>query len=132
MSPLLKDYLRKRVVIITVDGHTIVGTLEGFDKSTNLFLSQCRDNYESDKQTEQMEPLAIQICRGSEIVCCGVIEEDTKQETKEETTEEETAKEKKEDALDLVNQWPMLRTTKNIVKDEHLIWQKVWTQLTNK
>lgn len=114
MSPLLKEYLNKKVIIITTDGHSIVGTLEGFDKSTNLFLSQVTNNYESTLKDSTNGIIPIQICRGSEIVCCGVVSMGEEEES--------------EGNLANVSQWETVGTTKNIVKDEHLIWKKLWQQ----
>lgn len=115
MSPLLKEYLNKKVAIITTDGHSIVGTLEGFDKSTNLFLTTVQNNYnDGDKHKDSNDTISIQICRGSEIVCCGVIPSDEDEKIKEN--------------LANVPQWTVVKTTKNIVKDEHLIWKELWAQ----
>lgn len=90
-----------------------MGTLEGFDKSTNLFLSTVQNNYkDGDKHKDSNNTIAIQICRGSEIVCCGVVSED----------------EKIQENLANVPGWTVVKGTKNIVKDEHLIWKEVWRQ----
>ncbi|CCD23968.1 U4/U6-U5 snRNP complex subunit LSM8 NDAI_0C03080 [Naumovozyma dairenensis CBS 421] len=114
MSPLLKDYLNKKIVIITVEGSCYLAMLEGYDKYTNLIVSDVRNRFD-DKLISQ-----FQMLRGSEIVTCGLIEE----ETKETDEKEEFNKEATKDEQDVVI--PKLKDTRNRVANEHLIWQKVY------
>lgn len=128
MSPLLKEYLNQKVVVVTIDGHSIVGVLEGYDKSINLILSNVQSNYNLHKSIKESSNngggggiVSVQVCRGSEVVFCGVL-------SQEEGGEGKMEKEEESDTLRNVTQWDILKTTKNIIKDEHLIWKQVWLQ----
>ncbi|SCU79305.1 LAMI_0A08174g1_1 [Lachancea mirantina] len=107
MSPLLKDFLNTRVVVITTEGQCFVATLEGFDKNTNLVLSDVRD------RVSQQEIASCYFLRGSQVVCCGPLDSGGKESV---------------DLHDLGNDRNSLelRDTLNRVADEHLIWGKVW------
>lgn len=109
MSPLLKEYLNKKVVIITVEGQCFTANLEGFDKNTNLMLSNVRDRFNHELIT------SVQLLRGSEVVVCGLLEE---------------IEEGKKDVEDSGVIIPMvkLKDTKNRILNEHLIWEQVWKQ----
>lgn len=90
MSPILKDYLQKKVVLVTTEGEVMQVVLEGYDKYTNLVV---------------IEQGKVRILRGSEVVLCGLLEEDIP------------------DLGDV-----QCKNTKNKIEDEHLIWAKVWEQ----
>lgn len=95
MSPLLKDYLHRSVLIVTTAGDCVVAILEGFDKNTNIVLSDVVDRY-------TLKSVAmVQTIRGSEIVVIGPVDEVPK------------------DSVD------RLKDTKNKIPNEHLIWEKV-------
>ncbi|GCE98609.1 hypothetical protein ZYGM_004612 [Zygosaccharomyces mellis] len=96
MSPLLKDCLHKQVLVITTSGECILATLEGFDKNTNIIISDVVDRC-------TLRPTAMaQAVRGSEIVAIGPIDGVP---------------------TDTVS---LLKDTKNKVPNEHLIWEKVY------
>lgn len=99
MSPLLKDYLNQRIVIVTTDGDCYVATLEGFDKSVNLLISDVRRRSDG-----EMVSLALTL-RGSEVVLCGLLTSDHPEK---------------------LGDLPTLRDTKNKIQDEYLIWEEVW------
>ncbi|AMD18668.1 HBL234Cp [Eremothecium sinecaudum] len=99
MSPLLKDYLNQRVVIITTDGQCLLATLSGFDKSINLLLSDVKERF------TQSSIAGAYVLQGSQVVCCGPFEDSGSDST------EEVAQ---------------LQNTKNIVDREHEIWKEVW------
>lgn len=91
MSPLLKQYLNKDIVVVTTAGEVMHVVLDGYDKYTNLVVK------EGDK---------IRLLRGSEIVVCGLLED---------------AK-----ALEgLPMDSHVYKDTKNVIKDEYLIWEAV-------
>ncbi|CAR29554.1 hypothetical protein ZYGR_0AD02360 [Zygosaccharomyces rouxii] len=95
MSPLLKDYLHRRVLVITTAGDCIVATLEGFDKNTNVVISDVVDRC-------TLRPMAMaQAVRGSEIVAMGPIDDAP------------------------TGTVDPLKDTKNKIPNEHLIWEKV-------
>lgn len=99
MSPLLKDFLGQRIVIITTEGQCLVATLEGFDKNTNMLISNVHS-----RSNDALVSMA-QVLRGSEIVLCGLLVEN------------------EEPNLHTV---PTLKDTKNKIQDEYLIWEQVW------
>lgn len=101
MSPLLKDFLNQRIVAVTTEGQCLVAMLQGFDKNTNLLLSDVHERFTG----KAVSPAYI--LRGSEVVFCGLLEE--------------SAEEKFGDSVP-----SPLRDTKNRVPNEHLIWRKVW------
>lgn len=107
MSPLLKEYLRQRVVIVTTSGECFTATLEGFDRSTNLVLADIRDRFAS-----QDGPVlsSVQVLRGSEVVLVGLYE----------PAEGEEAR-----AALLGAKAAAIHDTKNKVDNEHLIWKAV-------
>ncbi|EDO17926.1 hypothetical protein Kpol_1010p42 [Vanderwaltozyma polyspora DSM 70294] len=103
MSPLLKDYLNKKIVIITTEGRCLLATLEGFDKNTNLVLSQVHDRFGSSGVVQ-----AVQLLRGSEVVSCGLLDDGY------------------DEADDLSNESVTpLKDTKNRIEDEYAIWEKI-------
>lgn len=105
MSPLLKDYLGQRIVIITTEGQCFVATLEGFDKNTNMLISNVRS-----RSNNALVSMA-QVLRGSEVVLCGLLVEN--------------------EALNL-DTVPTLKDTKNKIQDEYLIWEQVWEKQAQK
>ncbi|KAL3230646.1 U6 snRNA-associated Sm-like protein LSm8 [Nakaseomyces bracarensis] len=61
MSPLLKEYLNQRVVLVTTEGEVLEVLLEGYDKYTNLVV---------------IDGGKVRLLRGSEVVLCGLLNED--------------------------------------------------------
>lgn len=97
MSPLLKDYLGQRIVIVTTDGDCYVATLEGYDKSVNLLISDVRN-----RSNGELLSIALTL-RGSEVVLCGLLPQDQ---------------------VDFIENLPMLKDTRNKIQDEYLIWEE--------
>lgn len=106
MSPLLKEYLYKKVVLVTTSGECLIATLEGFDKSTNLIVSKVYERFMGEDNILS----EVQLLRGSEIVLCGLYE----------PSDVEKARESRF-ALDGLR----INDTKNRITDEHIIWTKV-------
>lgn len=97
MSPLLKDYLNQRIVIVTTDGDCYIATLEGYDKSVNLLISDVRRRSDG-----ELVSIALTL-RGSEVVLCGLLTNDQPEK---------------------LGPLPMLKDTKNKIPDEYLIWEE--------
>lgn len=108
MSPLLKEYLNKRIVLITTNGESFVGTLEGFDKSTNLIVSNLTLRFQSNRSDIIS---SVQLLRGSEIVACGLYD----------PNESDIELEKQRSMKDFP-----IHDTKNKIMNEHIIWKKVY------
>ncbi|SCU82502.1 LAME_0C01464g1_1 [Lachancea meyersii CBS 8951] len=105
MSPLLKDFLNKRIVVITTEGQCVCATLEGFDNSTNLLISQVKNRVSGEKIASSY------VLRGNQVVCCGLLEDSANPE------------------LDLASLGVApLKDTRNYVPNEHVVWQHVWAK----
>ncbi|KAL1571420.1 U6 snRNA-associated Sm-like protein LSm8 [Candida albicans P76067] len=76
----LSSFLEKKVHVITSDARFFEGILEGYDKSTNIILSNCIERIIYSKDDEEGEnqeiPLGVYIMRGNEIVCVGEIDDE--------------------------------------------------------
>jgi U6 snRNA-associated Sm-like protein LSm8 len=74
----LRDFEGKKVVVITTDARSFVGTLEGYDKSTNILLSNCIERiiYPEEDEENQDVPLGLYMLRGGNVVCVGEIDAD--------------------------------------------------------
>lgn len=107
MSPLLKEYLHQRVVVVTTEGECFTATLEGFDRSTNLVLAEIRDRFAG---SEGPVLSHVQVLRGSEVVLVGLFEPAEGQE---------------EAQLEVSATAAAIHDTKNKVDNEHLIWKAV-------
>ncbi|CAK7894921.1 U6 snRNA-associated Sm-like protein LSm8 [[Candida] anglica] len=73
----LKEFLEKKVRIISTDARLFEGTLQGFDNSTNIIVSNCIERIiypESDEETQEI-PMGLYLLRGGNIVCIGEVED---------------------------------------------------------
>ncbi|KAH3899042.1 U4/U6-U5 snRNP complex subunit LSM8 SCDLUD_004464 [Saccharomycodes ludwigii] len=102
MSILLKEYLNEKVMVLTTEGITLLGQLNGYDKNCNITLLHC---YICGKTNDNK---THQIIRGSEIVFIALIDKEKK------GIEEKDLIIKK------------LPDTKNRLSNEYVIWGKVW------
>ncbi|KAF2405295.1 Sm-like ribonucleoprotein [Trichodelitschia bisporula] len=75
----LRDYLNSKVLIITVDGRALQGTLLMFDNQTNLVLQDTVerivrpvDDPEPSSETEH----GLYVIRGDTVVVCGLVDEE--------------------------------------------------------
>ena len=73
----------EKVTVLTLDGRTMVGTLESCDGSMNLVLSSAieriirprADDAEDDVPSEEVE-LGLYIIRGDSVAVCGRVDEE--------------------------------------------------------
>ncbi|KAM0702581.1 hypothetical protein Q7P35_010012 [Cladosporium inversicolor] len=75
----LNHYVNKKVLIITVDGRTLTGTLVSCDQVTNLVLADTveriiREQGDDEPSTEQ--PHGLYLVRGDNVVVCGLVDEE--------------------------------------------------------
>ncbi|RLV91735.1 U6 snRNA-associated Sm-like protein LSm8 [Spathaspora sp. JA1] len=73
----LKDFLNKKVHVITSDARFFEGVLQGYDKTTNIILENCIERIlssEEEDEENQEIPLGLYIIRGGEVVCVGEID----------------------------------------------------------
>ena len=71
--------LSEKVLIITVDGRTLTGTLVSCDQVTNLVLADTveriiREQGDDEPSTEQ--PHGLYLVRGDNVVVCGLVDEE--------------------------------------------------------
>ncbi|KAI5956304.1 lsm8 [Candida jiufengensis] len=80
----LKEFMGKKVHVITTDARYFEGVLEGFDRNTNIVLSNTIERIiytiEENEENEEI-PSGINIMRGNEIVCIGKIDDELYNET---------------------------------------------------
>jgi len=75
----LQQYMNKKVLVITVDGRTLTGTLVSCDQVTNMVLQNTveriirpNDDPEPSMETEH----GLYMIRGDNVVICGLVDED--------------------------------------------------------
>ncbi|KAJ5578225.1 uncharacterized protein N7459_007189 [Penicillium hispanicum] len=74
----LQPYINKKVLILTVDGRTLLGTLLSTDQLTNLVLTDTVERIirtpEDDEPSSQIEH-GLYLIRGDNVVICGEVDE---------------------------------------------------------
>lgn len=69
----------EKVLVLTTDGRTLVGTLLSCDQVTNLVLTETVERViqpsDSEKQSEEA-PQGLYLIRGEHVAVCGLIDED--------------------------------------------------------
>ncbi|SCV74360.1 BQ2448_6792 [Microbotryum intermedium] len=72
----LTAYVDKRVLVITQDGRTIVGTLAGFDQTTNIILSSSTERIYSLDEPVDEQALGLFVVRGDNITLIGELDDE--------------------------------------------------------
>ncbi|KAJ1678666.1 hypothetical protein EV182_003585 [Spiromyces aspiralis] len=72
--PELSSYVGTKVLIITNDGRVIVGTLSGFDYSTNVIVEKCQERIFSTDEPVEVVELGLYLIRGDDISVIGRID----------------------------------------------------------
>ncbi|KAK3686976.1 U4/U6-U5 snRNP complex subunit LSM8 [Vermiconidia calcicola] len=75
----LNQYLNKKVLIITVDGRTLTGTLVSCDQVTNLVLKDTIERIirpQDDEEPSAEQPHGLYLVRGDNVVVCGLVNEE--------------------------------------------------------
>ncbi|KAJ5391668.1 hypothetical protein N7509_007158 [Penicillium cosmopolitanum] len=74
----LQHYIDKKVLILTVDGRTLLGTLLSTDQMTNLVLTETVERIirtsDDDEPSSQVEH-GLYLIRGDNVVICGEVDE---------------------------------------------------------
>ncbi|KAK0546728.1 snRNP Sm protein [Tilletia horrida] len=70
----LSTFVSQRVLMITQDGRTIVGRLEGFDNQGSIILSECIERIFSADEGVIEEPIGLYIVRGDSIALVGEVD----------------------------------------------------------
>lgn len=75
----LSTYISKRVLIITTDGRSLIGTLESYDQQTNLILSGTIERIirpvEDEEESSSVEH-GLYLVRGDNVVLVGGVDEE--------------------------------------------------------
>ncbi|KAL7664891.1 U6 snRNA-associated Sm-like protein LSm8 [[Candida] zeylanoides] len=74
----LREFLEKKVRIISTDARLFEGILQGFDSSTNIIVSGCIERViypEDDDEENQEIPLGLYVMRGGNVVCIGEVDD---------------------------------------------------------
>lgn len=72
---MVKEFVGHDVKIVTADGRSFLGNLEGYDQNVNLILTQSKERvFKQDKPTVDID-LGIIVLRGDDIVCIGEIDD---------------------------------------------------------
>ncbi|THV78798.1 putative ribosome biogenesis protein Erb1 [Aureobasidium pullulans] len=74
----LNQYMNKKILIITVDGRTLMGTLVSCDQVTNLVLKDTIERVirpQDDPEESSETPHGLYMIRGDNVVVCGLVDE---------------------------------------------------------
>ncbi|PNS19805.1 U6 snRNA-associated Sm-like protein LSm8 [Sphaceloma murrayae] len=74
----LQQYMNKKILVITVDGRTLVGTLLSCDQVTNLVLQDTIERIirpTDDDEPSSEQPHGLYMIRGDNVVVAGLIDE---------------------------------------------------------
>lgn len=68
----------ERVAVMTTDGKFFVGTLEGYDHSINVILTDTEERLivRSDEGDSLVEKLGVYVIRGDLVCCVGLVDEE--------------------------------------------------------
>ncbi|KAF2458965.1 hypothetical protein BDY21DRAFT_370475 [Lineolata rhizophorae] len=75
----LYPYVNKKVLVITVDGRTLTGTLVSCDQVTNLVLSDTVERIirpADDPEPSSETSHGLYLVRGDNVVVCGLVDEE--------------------------------------------------------
>ncbi|EGV61519.1 snRNP Sm protein [Yamadazyma tenuis] len=73
-----KEFLYKKVRVITTDARLFEGKLEGIDNATNIVISNCIERIARVKGTDdkyQQLDMGLYMLRGGTVVCIGEVDE---------------------------------------------------------
>ncbi|KAL9081742.1 MAG: hypothetical protein Q9159_007075 [Coniocarpon cinnabarinum] len=79
MSQNLKDYVNKKVLILTIDARTLIGNLETYDQSTNLVLSSTIERIirpRDDPEPSETAEHGLYLVRGDNVCMVGLVNEE--------------------------------------------------------
>ncbi|KAI8378006.1 uncharacterized protein BYT42DRAFT_572430 [Radiomyces spectabilis] len=76
---LLQPYVDRSVLVVTLDGRVLVGTLRGTDQTANVILEKCQERVFSSEGTE-IVPLGLYLIRGDSICTIGEIDTEKDEE----------------------------------------------------
>ncbi|EEB06764.1 U6 snRNP-associated protein Lsm8 [Schizosaccharomyces japonicus yFS275] len=71
----LAEFVEQQVEVITNDGRCVLGSLRGFDQTTNLILSNSKERLISWDQETEVIPLGLYIIRGENVAMVGLVDQ---------------------------------------------------------
>lgn len=66
----------ENVAIITTDGRNFVGTLKGYDQTTNIILANTKERIISPDEPTEIIELGLYLLRGESVAVCGLIDDE--------------------------------------------------------
>ncbi|XP_055336208.1 U6 snRNA-associated Sm-like protein LSm8 [Paramacrobiotus metropolitanus] len=76
MTSTLESFFNKRVLIITNDGRTLLGTFQGYDQTINVVLTDASERVFSSYKAVETVALGVYMIRGDNIAVVGDIDEE--------------------------------------------------------
>ena len=76
-SPLTSSPSAEQILVLTVDGRTLTGSLESCDQVTNLVLSNTIERVirpAEDEEASAEVPHGLYLIRGDNVVCVGLVD----------------------------------------------------------
>ncbi|KAI8977404.1 n-alpha-acetyltransferase 38, NatC auxiliary subunit-like protein [Mycotypha africana] len=70
---LLQPYVDNKVLVLTLDGRILIGTLRGTDQTANIILEHCEERVFSSEGTEVVK-LGLFLIRGDNVCTIGEID----------------------------------------------------------
>ena len=74
MAHTLTQLLGKKVSIITCDGRNLCGILKGYDRATNLAVSECQEKIFSMVEGVEVIELGLFVIRGDNVSIVGEVD----------------------------------------------------------
>ncbi|KAI8819211.1 n-alpha-acetyltransferase 38, NatC auxiliary subunit-like protein [Fimicolochytrium jonesii] len=72
----IQPFVNSLVSVLTADGRVILGTLRGFDQTTNLILSNSTERVFGGEDGVEQVPLGLYIIRGDNIAAIGSVDQE--------------------------------------------------------
>ena len=72
-ASLLQPLVGLVVLVVTLEGRTVVGTLKGYDSVGNVVLSDAHERLFSPDRGMEREPLGLYLIRGDALCVCGSV-----------------------------------------------------------
>lgn len=72
-ASLLQPLVGLVVLVVTLEGRTVVGTLKGYDSVGNVVLSDAHERLFSADRGMEREPLGLYLIRGDALCVCGSV-----------------------------------------------------------
>lgn len=75
-SQLIEPFLNQSVIVSTMDGKVLTGTLTGFDPQCNLVISKCIERIFSSNEGVTVQEHGLFLLRGDNVATIGDVDPD--------------------------------------------------------